>query len=197
MIYTIYKFRYRIGLISIVSGIGGMTMGVIIAHFAGFPKGEVIDYFNWIPRGWLPQTIGQLIAFGASQLLLLGLVLIVWNDKELTWAKATYFAFLTWIEMSILLGIVPSEWLNLSQGPLEWTGQREFIQFPPILFLNNEIGLSFAALKDLIQLGISTNFLIAGLVVAYLIQDINDKVEKSKSRISDYGKEVVRVEQDA
>ena len=190
MIYTIYKFRYRIGLISIVSGIGGMTIGVIIAHFAGFPKGEVIDYVNWIP-------IGQLFAFGASQLLLLGLVLVVWNDKELTWAKATYFAFLTWIEMSILLGIVPSEWLNLSQGPLEWTGQREFIQFPPILFLNNEIGLSLAALKDIIQLGISTNFLIAGLVVAYLIQDINNKVEKSKSRISDYGKEVVRVEQDA
>ena len=67
----------------------------------------------------------------------------------------------------------------------------------PILFLNNEIGLSLAALKDIIQLGISTNFLIAGLVVAYSIQDINEKVEKSKSRISDYGKEVVRVEQDA
>ena len=28
-------------------------------------------------------------------------------------------------------------------------------------------------------------------------EHINDKVEKSKSRISDYGKEVVRVEQDA
>jgi hypothetical protein len=53
-----------------------------------------------------------------------------------------------------------------------------------------------AALKDLIQLGISTNFLIAGLVVAYLIQDVNNKIESSKSRISDYGKEVVRVEQD-
>ncbi len=141
MIYTVYKFRYRIGLVSIVSGLGGMTIGVIIAHFAGFPKGEVIDYFNWIPRGWLPQTIGQLMAFGASQLLLLGMVLVVWNQKELTWAKATYFAFLTWIEMSILLGIVPSEWLNLAQGPLEWTGQRDFIQFPPILFLNNEIKL--------------------------------------------------------
>src|SRR5210317_1696213 len=151
-----------------------MTIGVIIAHFVGFPKGQVVDYFNWIPRGWLPQTIGQLLAFGASQLLLLGLVLVVWNQKELTWAKATYFAFLTWIEMSILLGIVPSEWLNLAQGPLEWTGQREII-----------------------QLGISTNFLIAGLVVAYLIQDVNSKIESSKSRISDYGKEVVRVEQDA
>ena len=75
--------------------------------------------------------------------------------------------------------------------------KREFIQFPPILFLNNEIGLSLAALKDIIQLGISTNFLIAGLVVAYLIQDVNNKIESSKSRISDYGKEVVRVEQDA
>ena len=197
MIYTIYKFRYRIGLLSIIAGIGGMTIGVIIAHYAGYSADAVTEYFNWIPRGWLPQTIGQLIAFGASQALLLGLVLIVWNQKELTWAKATYFAFITWIEMSILLGIVPSEWLNLAQGPLEWTGQREFIQFPPILFLNNEIGLSLAALKDLIQMGISTNFLIAGLVVAYYIQDINDKIESTKTRISDYGKEVVKVTQDA
>jgi len=196
LIYTIYKFRYRIGFVSIVSGIGGMIIGVLIAHFAGFPKGEVIDYFNWMPRGWLPQTIGQLLAFGASQLLLLGMVLVVWNQKELTWAKATYFSFIVWVEMAILLGIVPSEWLNLAQGPLEWTGQRDFINFPPILFLNNEIGLSLGALKDIIQAGISTNFLIAGCVIAYLIQDINDKVESSKSRISDYGKEVVRVEQD-
>jgi len=178
LIYTIYKFRYRIGFVSIISGIGGMTIGILIAHFAGFPKGEIIDYFNWMPRGWLPQTIGQLLAFGASQLLLLGMVLIVW------------------VEMAILLGIVPSEWLNLAQGPLEWTGQRDFINFPPILFLNNEIGLSLGALKDLIQAGISTNFLIAGCVIAYFIQDINDKIESSKSRISDYGKEVVRVEQD-
>ena len=124
MIYTIYKFRYRIGLVSIVSGLGGMTIGVIIAHFAGLSEGEVVNYFNWIPRGWLPQSIGQLLAFGASQLLLLGMVLVVWNQKELTWAKATYFAFLTWIEMSILLGIVPSEWLNLAQGPLDCTDRK-------------------------------------------------------------------------
>ena len=84
MINFVFKHRYKIGPSLIVMGIGGITIGVIIAHFAGFPKGEVIDYFNWIPRGWLPQTIGQLIAFGASQLLLLGLVLIVWNDKRTT-----------------------------------------------------------------------------------------------------------------
>jgi hypothetical protein len=37
-----------------------MTIGVIIAHFAGLSEGEVVNYFNWIPRGWLPQSIGQL-----------------------------------------------------------------------------------------------------------------------------------------
>ena len=82
MIYTIYKFRYRIGLVSIVSGLGGMTIGVIVAHIAGRPEGDVVNYLNWIPRGWLPQSIGQLLAFGASQLLLLGMVLVVWNRKN-------------------------------------------------------------------------------------------------------------------
>jgi len=195
LIYTIYKFRYRVGLLSIVAGIGGLTIGVIIAHYALFPQEEVVDYFNWIPRGWLPVTIGQLIAFGSSQILLFGMALLAWNQKELTWAKATYFAFLVWVEMTLLLGVVPSEWLNLAQGPLEWTGQREFIKFPPILFLNNEVSLSLAALKDLLQMGISTNFLIAGLVVAYTIQDINSKIEQTKTRISDYGKEVIKVNQ--
>ena len=177
-------------------GVGGITIGVIIAHFAGFPKGEVIDYFNWMPRGWLMQTIGQFLAFSAGQLFLLGLALLAWQDTPMTWARAAYLSLLSWIQLTLIFGVFPSEWLNLSQGPLEWTNQREFIKFPPILFLNNEIGLSMAALKDLIQLGISTNFLIAGLVVAYLIQDVNNKIESSKSRISDYGKEVVRVEQD-
>ena len=39
--------------------------------------------------------------------------------------------------------------------------------------------------------------LCAGLVVAYYLQDINDKIESTKTRISDYGKEVVKVTQDA
>ena len=67
--------------------LGGMTIGVIVAHIAGRPEGDVVNYLNWILRGWLPQSIGQLLAFGASQLLLLGMVLVVWNQKELTWAK--------------------------------------------------------------------------------------------------------------
>ena len=139
------------------------------------------------------QTIGQLIAFGAGQLLLIGMAMLAWEDTEMTWARATYLAFLSWIQFALIFGVLPSEWLNLSQGPLEWTNQREFINFPPILFLGNEIGLSLGALKDIIQLGISTGALVTAFVVGYLIQDINEAKERGKTRISDYGKEVVKV----
>ena len=193
MLNFIFTNRYKIGVALIFTGIGGVIIGVIIAHFAGFPQGEVIDYFNWMPRGWLVQTIGQLIAFGAGQLLLIGMAMLAWEDTEMTWARATYLAFLSWIQFALIFGVLPSEWLNLSQGPLEWTNQREFINFPPILFLGNEIGLSLGALKDIIQLGISTGALVTAFVVGYLIQDINEAKERGKTRISDYGKEVVKV----
>ena len=174
MINFVFKNRYKIGPTLIVMGVGGITIGVIIAHFAGFPKGEVIDYFNWMPRGWLMQTIGQFLAFSAGQLFLLGLALLAWQDTPMTWARAAYLALLSWIQLTLIFGVFPSEWLNLSQGPLEWTNQREFIKFPPILFLGNEISLSLGALKDIIQLGISQGFLVAVIVGGYLIQDLNN-----------------------
>tara|TARA_B100000902_G_scaffold33469_1_gene40135 strand:+ start:1660 stop:2214 length:555 start_codon:yes stop_codon:yes gene_type:complete len=174
------------------AGIGSLAGGVIVAHYAGFPKGEIVDYFNWIPRGWLPQTLGQFVAFSGSQLILIGLVLMAWNEKPLTWSKAAYFSFLSWVQLTLIFGVLPSEWLNLAQGPLEWTNQREFIKFPPMLFLGNEVSLSFGALKDIIQLGISQGALIAVFVIGYFIQDINNMKEKGKVKISDYGKKVVK-----
>ncbi len=130
------------------------------------------------------QTIGQLIAFGAGQFLLIGMAMLAWQDSELTWARATYLAFLSWIQFALIFGVLPSEWLNLSQGPLEWTNQREFINFPPILFLGNEIGMSLGALGGA---------LVTAFVVGYLIQDINEAKERGKTRVSDYGKQVVKV----
>ena len=192
MLNFIFINRYKIGVALIFAGVGGITIGVIIAHFAGFPEGEVIDYFNWMPRGWLMQTIGQLIAFGAGQFLLIGMAMLAWQDSELTWARATYLAFLSWIQFALIFGVLPSEWLNLAQGPLEWTNQREFIKFPPMLFLGNEVSLSFGALKDIIQLGISQGALIAVFVIGYFIQDINSMKEKGKDKISDYGKKLVK-----
>ena len=56
--------------------------------------------------------------------------------------------------------------------------------------------MSLGALKDIIQLGISTGALVTAFVVGYLIQDINEAKERGKTRISDYGKEVVKVGDD-
>ena len=108
MLNFIFTNRYKIGVALIFAGIGGVTIGVIIAHFAGFPEGEVIDYFNWMPRGWLMQTIGQLIAFGAGQLLLIGMAMLAWEETEMTWARATYLAFLSWIQFALIFGVLPS-----------------------------------------------------------------------------------------
>ena len=117
----------KLGIPTFFAGLASLIGGVIVAHYAGFPQGEIVDYFNWIPRGWLPQTIGQFVAFSGSQLILIGLVLMAWSDKPLTWSKAAYFSFLSWLQLTLIFGVLPSEWLNLAQGPLEWTYQREFI----------------------------------------------------------------------
>ncbi len=93
MINFVYRNRVKIGLPTFLAGIGSLVGGVIVAHYAGFPKGEIVDYFNWIPRGWLPQTLGQFVAFSGSQLILIGLVLMAWTEKPLTWSKAAYFLF--------------------------------------------------------------------------------------------------------
>ena len=187
----IYKSRYKIGVASLVAGLFGLTIGVIIAHYANFPELEVVDYFGWIPRGWIFVTLGQLIAFGGSQLALVGLALFAWSEKPMTWSKASYLSLLAWIEFSLIFGVFPSEWLNLSQGPLEWTNQREFINFPPILFLGNEVGLSLGALKDLISVGIYQGFFVIAAIIIYKVQEI-DKLRDRPTKFSDYGKELER-----
>ena len=196
----IYKSRYKIGVASFVAGFFGLTIGVIIAHYANFPEFELIDgenvrvhvdYFGWIPRGWIFVTLGQLIAFGGSQLALLGLALFAWSEKPMTWSKASYLSLLAWIEFSLIFGVFPSEWLNLSEGPLEWTNQREFINFPPILFLGNEVGLSLGALKDLISVGIYQGFFVIAAIFIYKVQEI-DKLRDRPTKFSDYGKELER-----
>ena len=194
----LYKSRYKIGVAALLAGIIGLTMGVIIAHYANFPDFELIDgemikvdvdYFGWIPRGWIFVTLGQLIAFGGSQFALVGLSLFAWSENPMTWSKASYLALLSWIELSLIFGVFPSEWLNLSQGPLEWTNQREFINFPPILFLGNKVGLSLGALKDIIQIGIFQSFFVIAAIFIYKVQEINT-IKDKPTKFSDYGKEL-------
>ena len=168
-------------------GLGMLLMGVAVVwvHFAGLPINEFVDgefvpfviepaFFNDIPRGWLPKSIGYLAAFGGSQMMILGGFFLWVLNKPMTWARASIAAALTWMEMVIIFGIVPSEWLNLSQTDLDWSPQNVAFTLPSWLVLGNDIDISLAVLKDAISAGYNTGLLVAAPVFAIMLQKMRD-----------------------
>ena len=177
--------RLKAGTALLVLGTLIMGVAVVWVHYAGLPLQEFVDgefvplvvspaFFNEIPRGWLPKGLGYLVAFGASQMLVLGAFFVWVLNKPMTWARASIAATLTWMELVILFGIVPSEWLNLSQTDLDWSPQKVALEIPSWLILGNDVSISFAALKDAISAGYNTGLLVAAPVFAIMIQKIKD-----------------------
>lgn len=177
--------RLKAGTALLVLGTFIMGLAVVWVHYAGLPLEEFADgefvplvvepaIFNEIPRGWLPKSLGYLAAFGASQMMVIGGFFIWVLNKPMTWARASIAATLTWMEMVILFGIVPSEWLNLSQTDLDWSPQRVAFEIPSWLILGNDVSISFAALKDAVSAGYNTGLLVAAPVFAIMIQKIKD-----------------------
>lgn len=170
--------RRRLGAALFSVGLFLLAFGVLFAHYSGFPEGEKVDYFGWFPRGCMIgaercvpwATAGQLIAVVGSQLAIAGALLLWVANQRMTWARAGFAAMLVWLEFVIIFGIVPSEWLNLSQGPLEMTRQRIAFEVPSWLVLGNEVSISWAAVKDAISGAYNTGILAAAIVFAYKIQ---------------------------
>ena len=160
-------------------GIGGLAVGLIvlavgltIAHFTNLPAQDAAgnDILPDIPRGWELYTLGQIIAVGGSQIMI-GAAVYAWLwEKPLTWLRASFGAFLGWIQLVLYFGIIPSEMLNLAQGPLGWTSRTAFT-IPRWLVLNNEVAISYQTLKDAIVAGYYTNAFIALIVGIYLAQE--------------------------
>jgi hypothetical protein len=186
-----------------------MVLGVILLmvavwwiHWTSFPKtvienGVEVPYivgnFNWVPRGWQYKVIGYLAAFAASQLLLAGAAIAWVLNEKMTWARAAFTGLLAWIELVMIFGMVPSEWLNLAQTDLDWSKQKIFLTIPPWLVLGNEASISYANVKDAISMGYHLVMLGVGAVFAYQIQGISKpstKVEKPK--VSPYGRPLVK-----
>lgn len=171
--------RRRLGSALLSVGTFLLAFGILFAHYSAFPEGEQVDYFGWFPRGcmigaercvpWL--TAGQVIATIGSQLAIAGALLLWVANQKLTWARAGFAALIAWIEFVIIFGIVPSEWLNLAQGPLEMTRQRIAFTIPSWLVLGNEVEISWAAVKDAISGTYNLVILGAAIVFAYKIQD--------------------------
>lgn len=184
--------RSRYGWAMMVLGTFVVAAAVIVVHYASVPEGAG---FGWIPRGWLPKGIGYLLALGASQLLIVGAALAFILGRPMTWARAAFAAFLVWMEFVLLFGIVPSEWLNLSQTDLDWSSQRIAFTLPSWLVLGNQVDVSWGVIKDSISMGYNLAILGGAAVFAYKLQDIGKgrpaKAEKPE-KVSPYGRPLVR-----
>lgn len=194
--------RLRAGTALLVLGTVLLGVAIVWVHFAQLPVNEFVDgefvplvvepaFFNEIPRGWLPKGIGYIVAFGASQMMILGAFFVWVLNKPMTWARASIAATLTWLELVLIFGVVPSEWLNLSQTDLDWSPQRIAFTIPSWLILGNDIDISFAVLKDAISAGYNTTLLVVAPVFAVMIQKIKDGRPASaqpQAQTSPYGR---------
>lgn len=197
--------RQRIGLIGVVAGFVLLAVGVLIAHFTHLPTHDALgrELYPFIPRCtflesdpatcWILPTLGQSIAFVGSQLAIAGIVFGWIYGRRLTWALATVAAFLFTLEMIVLFGIVPNQFLGLAQGTLDWSDQKVFLTIPKWLVLNNNVSISYAALKDMISAGYATTLLAAIAVGAYQLQERAKKAgQPAPEVLSTYGRPVVK-----
>ncbi|HUO46355.1 MAG TPA: hypothetical protein VM470_05950 [Acidimicrobiia bacterium] len=195
--------RSRLGWTMITAGTLILAVAVIWIHYSSLSRTTTIDgievplvveYFNWIPRAWYWKALGYLAAFLSSQLLLGGAVLVWVLGQPMTWARAAFTAFLAWIELVMIFGIVPSEWLNLAQTDLDWSPQKVALQIPPPLVLGNDVALSFAALKDAISAGYISVMIGVVAVFALQVQRLNKPrpVTEKPTPVSPYGRPLVR-----
>lgn len=196
--------RRSIGGGLLILGLLGLVLGVIWIHWSSFPQTQlvdgvevavVVDTLNWWPRGTIWKGLGYLVVLGATTMFLLGATFLWVLNQRMTWARATVAAFVTFFALVFYFGMVPSEWLNFAQTDLDWSSQRVAVAIPPVLVLGNTIEISWAVLKDSIQMGYSLGLLGFAAVLAIQIQRMKDgrptgagPVEKT----SPYGRPLVR-----
>ncbi len=169
--------RKRVGWGLLLIGTLLLAVSVIWLHFSSLPltavvDGEtvpvVVDYFNWIPRGAIWKGLAYLAIFGATQMMVVGGIFLWILNQRMTWSRAVFAAFVTWLELVIIFGMVPSEWLNYAQTDLDWSSQRIALTIPPILVLGNTVEISYAVIKDSISMGY--HLVMLGVAAVFTIQ---------------------------
>ncbi|HEX9763510.1 MAG TPA: hypothetical protein VGA97_10465 [Acidimicrobiia bacterium] len=196
--------RKQIGSALLVLGLLGLTIGVIWIHWASIPETElvdgvevpvVVDFLNWFPRGIWWKAAGYLIVMGSTTMSLVGATFLWVLNQRMTWARATVAALITWVALVFFFGMVPSEWLNFATTDLEWSSQRVAVEIPPFLVLGNTVDISWAAIRDSVQMGYSLGMLGVAAVLGLQIQKIKDgRPAKAAPAelVSPYGRPLVR-----
>ncbi len=189
---------FRIGVLTMVVGVAVCIGGALIAHFTGLPADDGLgrELYPSIPRGWQFVLLGQLISLSGGFMIMGGIALAFLYKRPMTWARASIGAGLFTALMMVLFGIIPNEWLTLTQAEWEWTPTRIAVTIPPALVLNNEITISYAALKDIV----SGTYSIVALVAVALAMSRWQTHQKDRAdapppqKVSEYGRPLTKVE---
>ena len=182
----------------IIVGVGFIVLGFIVmlvasvaVHMAQAPEFDAFgqEVFPGFPRGWQVVLISQMVAIGGVLLSMAGATYAFIWQRPVTWALAMFGSLLFAGLMFILFAIIPNEFLTLTQATLEWTPQKILVTIPSAVVWNNEISISYAALKDMIAAGYVTTLLIGIPVIMVKWQEHAKKepVEKP-APVSDYGR---------
>ena len=162
----------------LITGIALVAVGIVVAiagsfvvHMVESPEFDKFGralYPN-VPRGWVQATVAQFVGLGGVMLVMAGMYIGWIYARPLTWARAMFGALLFTGLMFILFAVIPNQFLTLAQSTLEWTPRNIFITVPPILALNNDLSISYAALKDMISAGYTTLLLFGVPSVIYTL----------------------------
>lgn len=197
--------RRSIGAGLLILGILGLVLGVIWIHWSQLPETEVVDgeivpvvvdYLNWWPRGTIWKGVGYLIVLGATTMTFVGAAFLWVLNQPMTWARATFAALISFVALVFYFGMVPSEWLNFAQTDLDWSNQRVALAIPPFLVLGNTVEISWAVIKDSIQMGYSLGMLGFAGLFAIQIQKMKEGRPASAvspaEKKSPYGRPLVK-----
>ncbi|HEX9855801.1 MAG TPA: hypothetical protein VGC47_10830 [Acidimicrobiia bacterium] len=186
-----------IGVGLIVGGLAVTIGGALFSHFTSLPPVNAFnaEIYPNIPRGWLWTLIGQTVSLGGGLAMLAGITIGFLYKRPMTWARAAIGASVFTTLMIILFGIIPNQWLTLTQAVWEWTPQKIILTVPEALVLNNEVKISAAVLKDAIAGGyvvVVTGIIAVGM---YQWQERSKRVETAPppAPVSTYGRPLTKV----
>ena len=162
--------KVAIGLTAIAIGIFVVVADSMFVHAAESPTTDAVgnELYSLVPRGWLPATLGQLVAIGGVFMILGGATFAFVYGRPFTWARAAIGAWLFTAMALVVFAVIPNQWVALTQSSLEWTPQKILVTIPPALVLGNEVSVSYATLQQMIVGGYPVVML--GLIATVMVQ---------------------------
>ena len=191
--------RYlRVGIILMVAGAAFALATAYAVHLIGLPEKNSfgVELYPNVPRGWVPTLIAQIASLSGLLIAMAGMALAFLHRREMTWARASIGAFLFTGLMIILYGVIPNEFLTVTQSKLDWSSLKEWVPIPSALTMGNEISISAAAIKDMIGQGYILTVTAGIAVTMWKWQERAKRLatETPPVKVSKYGRPLTKVE---